>query len=153
MHGADKARAGDQAPDPTGPRTALVERIGTDPYGRWLGIELLEFRAGYCRATLTLAPHMANFHGSPHGGAIFSLADFVFGGACNSHGEPAVALTVTIQFHTGARMGQRPVAEARETRQGKRAGFYAMTVTDESDGTLVATCQAVSLRTDPHRSR
>ena len=40
---------------------------------------------------------MVNFHGSPHGGLIFSLADFAFGGACNGHGEPAVALTVTIE--------------------------------------------------------
>jgi acyl-CoA thioesterase len=96
---------------------------------------------------------MANFHGSPHGGAIFSLADFAFGGACNGHGEPAVALTVTIQFHAAARVGRRLVGEARETRQGKRAGFYAMTVTDETDGTVVATCQAVSLRTDAHRPR
>ena len=51
------------------------------------------------------------------------------------------------------------MAEARETRQGKRAGFYAMTVTDEAAGTVVATCQAVSLRTDatgrgdPHRPK
>ena len=96
---------------------------------------------------------MANFHGSPHGGAIFSLADFAFGGACNGHGEPAVALTVTIQFHAARRSGRRLVAEAREIRQGQRAGFYAMTVTDEADGTVVATCQAVSLRTDAHRPR
>jgi acyl-CoA thioesterase len=129
----------------------VADRIAADPYGRWLGIELLEVRPGFCRAGLTLAPHMTNFHGSPHGGAIFSLADFAFGGACNGHGEPAVALTVTIQFHAAARVGQRLVAEAREARQGKRAGFYAMTVTDEADGTVVATCQAVSLRTDAHR--
>ena len=131
----------------------LAERIAGDPYGRWLGIELLELRAGYCRAALTLRPEMANFHGSPHGGAIFSLADFAFGGACNAHGEPAVALTVTIQFHAPARVGRRLVAEARETRQGRRAGFYAMTVTDEEDGAVVATCQAVSLRTGTHRPR
>ena len=48
---------------------------------------------------------MGNFHGSPHGGAIFSLADFAFGGACNGHGEPAVALTVTIQFHAARGSG------------------------------------------------
>ena len=133
--------------------TTLRERIAADPYGRWLGIELLELRPGYCRAALTLTSHMANFHGSPHGGVIFSLADFAFGGACNGHGEPSVALTVTIQFHAAPRSGRRLVAEARETRQGRRAGFYAMTVTDETDGTVVATCQAVSLRTDAHRPR
>jgi acyl-CoA thioesterase len=126
---------------------AIEARIAADPYGAWIGIELLEVRPGYCRAALTLTSRMVNFHGSPHGGAIFSLADFAFAGACNAHGEPAVALTVTIQFHAAPQVGRRLVAEARETRQGRSAGFYAMTVTDEADGSLVATCQAVSLRT------
>jgi uncharacterized protein (TIGR00369 family) len=102
---------------PTPP--ALAERIAADPYGRWLGIELLELRPGYCRAGLTLAPHMTNFHGSPHGGAIFSLADFVFGGACNGHGEPAVALTVTIQFHAAARVGRLRGGGPRHARQAR----------------------------------
>jgi uncharacterized protein (TIGR00369 family) len=123
MHAAGKTPVGDQGPTPTGPRSSPIsERIGADPYGRWFGIELLELRAGYCRAALTLAPHMANFHGSPHGGAIFSLADFAFGGACNGHGEPAVALTVTIQFHTGARVGStswpRPGRRVRASAAG-----------------------------------
>jgi acyl-CoA thioesterase len=128
----------------------LRDRIAGDPFGRWLGIELLDLRPGFCRAALTLAPQMVNFHGTPHGGAIFSLADFVFAGACNGHGEPAVALTVTIQFHAAAVPGERLVGEARATRQGRRAGFYAMTVTDER-GAVVATCQAVALRTTPRR--
>jgi acyl-CoA thioesterase len=148
---ASVTHAGAAGPPP--PPSGLGARIAADPYGRWLGVELLELRPGYCRAGLTMTPHMANFHGSSHGGAIFSLADFAFGGACNDHGEPAVALTVTIQFHAPVPVGRRLVAEARETRQGKRAGFYAMTVTDEADGTVVATCQAVSLRTDAHRPR
>src|SRR5215813_8501092 len=109
----------------------LADRTAADLYARWLGIELLDVRPGYCRAALTLAPHMVNLHGNPHGGAIFSLADFAFSGACNSHGEAAVALTVTIQFHVAARVGQRLVAEAREARQGKRAGFYTMTVKND----------------------
>jgi acyl-CoA thioesterase len=156
MDGDGERRAPVRMPDASRSASApstLVERTAADPYARWLGIELLELRPGYCRAALRLEPHMVNLHGSPHGGAIFSLADFAFGGACNSHGEAAVALTVTIQFHVAARVGQRLVAEARETRQGKRAGFYTMTVSDDGDGTVVATCQAVSLRTDPNRPR
>ena len=143
------------APDPPGPDpvAALRRRIAADPYGRRLGIELLDLAPGYCRAALRLEPDMLNFHGSPHGGVIFSLADFAFGGACNGHGDPAVALTVTIQFLAAPRAGSRLVGEARATRQGKRAGFYAMTVTDETDGTVVASCQAVALRTDAHRPR
>jgi acyl-CoA thioesterase len=121
-------------------------RIAGDPYAGWLGIELLELRPGYCRAALTLTPAMLNFQGSPHGGVIFSLADFAFSGACNAGGEPAVALSVTIQFLAAAAPGARLTAEARADRQGRRAGFYAMTVTDDQ-GTVIATCQAVAFRT------
>ena len=126
----------------------LRARIAADPWGRALGIELLELAPGYCRAALSLGPAMVNFHGSPHGGVLFSLADYAFGAACNAHGETAVATTVTIQFLAAPQPGARLVAEARATRQGRRAGFYAMTITDEA-GTLVAVCQAVSLRSAP----
>jgi acyl-CoA thioesterase len=126
----------------------IRRRIAEDPYAAWLGIELLELAPGCCRAALRLRPELLNFHGGVHGAAIFSLADYAFSGACNAHGEPAVALTVTIQFLAAATPGARLTAEARATRQGRRAGFYAMTVTDEA-GTVVATCQAVAVRTQP----
>ncbi len=124
---------------------SIRERVGADPYAASLGIELLDLEPGYCRAAMWLAPHMVNFHSEPHGGAIFSLADYAFSGACNAHGEAAVALSVTIQFLAAARPGARLVAEAREQRQGRRAGFYVMTVTDE-EGTVIASCQAVAYR-------
>lgn len=120
-------------------------RIARDPYAAWLGIELLELAPGYCRAALRLRAELLNFHGQPHGGAIFSLADYAFSGACNADGEPAVALSLSIQYLAAPAPGARLVAEARAQRQGRRAGFYQVTVTDDA-GALVATCQAVSLR-------
>ena len=81
----------------------------------------------------------------PHGGVIFSLADTAFGAACNSHGEPAVALNMTISFLTAVRAGSRLVAEAREIRQGRRAGFYQVSVTTQ-EGTLVAQVHCVAHR-------
>jgi acyl-CoA thioesterase len=134
-----------EPPSAGGVPAELRARIEADPWGRALGIELLELAPGYCRAAMRLGAAMTNFHGGPHGGALFSLADYAFGAACNAHGEVAVATTVTIQFLVAPPAGARLVAEARETRQGRRAGFYAMTITDET-GTLVAVCQAVSIR-------
>lgn len=131
----------------------LRKFVDKDHFARHLGVEMLEYAHGRAKARMKIESHHLNSAGMVHGGAIFSLADFAFGGACNGHGEPAVALTVTIQFHAPARVGRRLVAEAREARQGKRAGFYAMTVTDEADGAVVATCQAVSLRTAAPRPR
>ena len=124
---------------------ALRERIQDDPWVRTLGIRYLDLRRGYCRVSLTLQPHMVNFQGYPHGGVIFSLADVAFGAACNSQGEDAVALSVTISYLAAVKAGATLVAEARVTRQGRRAGFYDVTVTTE-DGTLVAAVQSVAHR-------
>ena len=123
----------------------LRARIEDDPWARALAIEFLELGRGYCRLRMTIQPHMLNFQGAPHGGVIFSLADVAFGAACNSHGEPAVALTVTISYLAATTAGARLVAEARETKQGRRAGFYDISVTTE-DGAVIAAAHCVAHR-------
>jgi acyl-CoA thioesterase len=120
-------------------------RIEDDPWTRALGVEYLALGRGFCRLRLTLQPRMVNFQGHPHGGVIFSLADVAFGAACNSHGEPAVALSMTISYLTTVPAGSRLVAEAREIKQGRRAGFYQVDVTSEQ-GVLVAQVQGIAHR-------
>ena len=127
----------------------LRARIQDEPWARALGIRYLELRRGYCRLSLALQPHMLNFQGYPHGGVIFTLADVAFGAACNSHGELNVALSVTISFVGTAKPGATLIAEGREVKQGRRAGFYDITVTTE-EGTPVAVAHCVSHR--PGRS-
>jgi acyl-CoA thioesterase len=135
-------------PDRDAVPTELRERILADPWARALGIEFLELRLGYCQVALRLGPHMVNFHDAPHGGVIFSLADVAFSAACNSHGPAAVALSMTISYLSPAQPGARLVAEARQRKQGRRAGFYDVMVTDEGGG-LVATVHCVSHRVGP----
>jgi acyl-CoA thioesterase len=121
-------------------------RIEDDPWARALDIQWLELRRGYCRTRLRLQPHMVNFQGYPHGGVIFTLADVTFGAACNSHGEDAVALSVTIDYLSAVAPRATLVAEGRQVKQGRRAGFYAITVTAEEDGTPVAAAHCVAHR-------
>jgi acyl-CoA thioesterase len=123
----------------------LSARIQSEPWARALGVEYLELKRGYCRVALTLTPEMLNYQGYPHGGVIFSLADIAFGAACNSHGEPAVALSMTISFLAAVRPGSRLVAEGRERKQGRRAGFYDITVST-AGGVLVAVVHCVAHR-------
>ena len=130
--------------DPSVP-AELRTQIQDDPWSRALGVEFLDLGRGFCRLGLTVQPHMVNFQGYPHGGVIFSLADMAFGAACNSHGEPAVALNMTISFLTAVPAGSRLVAEAREIKQGRRAGFYQVDVTSEA-GALVAQVHCVAHR-------
>lgn len=132
-------------PDGDAVPAEVVARVSADPWAHALGVEYLAISRGYCKVALTLAPYMVNFQGMPHGGAIFSLADAAFGAACNSHGEPAVALTMTISYISAAQPGARLVAECRELRQGRRAGFYDITVTS-GDGRTIAFVHCVAHR-------
>ena len=130
--------------DPALPRE-LSEQIQSDPWAQSLGVKFLELRRGYCRLRLTLQPHMVNFQGYPHGGVIFSLADIAFGSACNAHGVPAVALTMSISYLAAVPPTATLMAEGRERKQGRRAGFYEISVSTE-DGTLVALVNCVAHR-------
>jgi acyl-coenzyme A thioesterase PaaI-like protein len=57
---------------------------------------------------------------------------------------------MTISFLVAAPAGARLVAEARERRHGRRAGFYDVTVF--ADGTTVAVVHCVAHRVgDPER--
>jgi len=123
----------------------ISETIRAEPWARSLGIEYVDIRHGYCRVRLRLQPHMLNFQGYPHGGVIFTLADVAFGAACNSHGETAVALSVTIDFLAAVTAEATLVAEASEVKQGRRAGFYEVRVTTE-DGQVVAAAHCVAHR-------
>ena len=123
----------------------IADKIRAEPWARSLGIEYVDLRQGYCRLRLRLQPHMVNFQGFPHGGVIFSLADVAFGAACNSHGDPAVALSVTIDFLAAVTSDTTLVAEAREVKQGRRAGFYEVSVTSD-DGRPVAAAHCIAHR-------
>jgi acyl-CoA thioesterase len=132
--------------DPTPAITPeIAEKIRAEPWARSLGIEYVDLRRGYCRLRLRLQPHMVNFQGFPHGGVIFTLADVAFGAACNSHGDPAVALSVTIDFLSAVTSDTTLVAEAREVKQGRRAGFYEVRVTTD-DGRAVAAAHCIAHR-------
>ena len=123
----------------------VAQHMRQDPFARFLGIELLELCEGYSKMTLTVEEQMLNFHGVPHGGVIFSLADAAFAAACNSYGQVAVALHVDVSFLAAVEVGTRLTAEATEEHLGGRTGLYRLAVTKE-DGTLVALCHGTAYR-------
>lgn len=123
----------------------IRQRIASDPFADWLGIELEELRPGYSRVSLTLTPEMVNFHGITHGAVIFALVDAAFAAASNSHGQVAVALDMSISFTAATQPGQRLIAEAHEENLGRRTALYHMTVRDES-GQLVASSHGTVYR-------
>ena len=115
-----------------------------DQFAKLANIELLSVSPGRSTAKMPLHPHHFNSLKTVHGGAIFTLADFAFAAAANSHGTVAVAINVNITFMKAASTGTL-WAEAREVSKNFKIGTYLVEIKDDQ-GDLVAQFQGLAYR-------
>ena len=108
----------------------LVEH---DLFSRWLGIEVLEIKAGYSKIRMTVRPEMINGFGLVHGGVAFSFADSCFAFACNNRNYLSVALDTSINFIKPVYVGDLLTAEGLEMHNGKTTGLYQVRITNQQD--------------------
>jgi acyl-CoA thioesterase len=123
---------------------SLLRFFKNDRFAEHANIELLSVVPGQARAKMTLHPHHLNGYGTVQGGAIFTLADFAFAAASNSHGNVAVAINVSITFMKAGQTGTL-WAEAREVSRNFKLGSYTVEVKDDQ-GELVALFQGLAYR-------
>ena len=115
-----------------------------DQFAKRADIELLSVQTGRATAKMTLHPHHCNGLGTVHGGAIFTLADFAFAAAANSHGTTSVAINACVTFMKAATTGTL-WAEAREVSKNFKIGSYVVEVKDDQ-GELIAQFQGLAYR-------
>jgi acyl-CoA thioesterase len=124
----------------TDPRTLLEG----DRFAAHCGISLVAVSPGLARARMELDARHLNGVGIVQGGAIFTLADFAFAAAANSHGTVAVAVDVSISFVKAVKAGVL-TAEAREEAMSARLSTCLVRVTDDA-GELVALFKGTAYR-------
>lgn len=107
-----------------------------DHFARGLGIRLVSVAPGRCEVSMPVTKAMHNGVGTTHGGATFTLADFAFAIAANSHGRTAVALSTQMSYPAASHAGDTLTAVAAEESLGGRTGLYRVEVRRD-DGTLV----------------
>ncbi|RLA35428.1 MAG: hydroxyphenylacetyl-CoA thioesterase PaaI [Gammaproteobacteria bacterium] len=107
-----------------------------DRFAQGLGIRLVSVAPGCCEVTMLVTEAMHNGVGTTHGGATFTLADFAFAIAANSHGRTAVALSTQMSYPAASHAGDTLTAVATEESLGGRTGLYRVEVRRD-DGTLV----------------
>lgn len=112
-----------------------------DLFARHAGIKLLEVEPGMARARMKIEPYHFNAAKTVHGGAIFTLADFAFAVASNSHGTMAMGINTSISY-VKAVLGGTLYAEAEEQSRNSKLATYTVNVTDDS-GDLVALFQGM----------
>ena len=117
-----------------------------DSFSQWMGLEVLEVRAGYSKVKMTVRKEMLNGIGTVHGGLAFSLADSAFAFACNNRNNISVALDVTITFTKAVHVNDVLTAEAKENHNGRSIGVYLIPITNQH-GEQVAIFKGTCFRT------
>lgn len=109
-----------------------------DKIAIWLNIDLIEVSPGYALIGMKVREDMLNAAKLCQGGAIFSLADFAFALASNSHGKLALAISSSIYFPSSAQEGEYLLAEAKEISLTRKTGLYEVKVYEKETQRLIA---------------
>jgi acyl-CoA thioesterase len=107
-----------------------------DLFAAYNGIELIECRPGYAKANVNIEDKHLNGAGVVHGGLLFTLADFAFAAAVNSHGNLSLSINVSISF-LGKGTDGLITAEAKEISRSNKLSTCDINITNEA-GTLLA---------------
>jgi acyl-CoA thioesterase len=115
-----------------------------DRFAALAGIEIIEASVGYCKTKMKIEDKHLNAANVVQGGALFTLADFTFGFAANTHEQLALAINGNITFLKGKSEGTL-YATAREVADPKRIGAYYVEITDE-EGEVIACFNGLAYR-------
>jgi len=130
----------------TQPEQIVEHMMKNDAFSQWLGIEVVDVKAGEVELRMKISPEMLNGFGVVHGGVTFSLADSALAFASGGHGRISLALDVSISYPHPVYSGDILTARAKELHLGKKIGNYHVAVTNQKD-VLVAIFQGTVYRT------
>jgi acyl-CoA thioesterase len=117
-----------------------------DAFSQWLGIEILEVRAGRATCRMTVRSGMVNGFGVAHGGIAFSLADSAFAFACNSNGMVTVSIENSVTYPAAVQVGDVLTAAASQEAASNRISYYRAEVRNQRDE-VVALFRGTAYRT------
>jgi len=110
--------------------------LNNDRFANHNNIRLVSVGKGEATAEMMVAENHLNGVNIIQDGALFTLADFAFAAASNSHGRIAVASNASINFFRGVSSGKL-TAHAKELSSGKTLASYTVDIVDE-EGTKIA---------------
>ena len=108
------------------------KQFDKDRFAKLSGIQLVEASPGYAKASMEILDKHMNSVGVLHGGAIFSLADFTFAVASNSHGKLALAINAEISYFKAISAGIL-TATSREISLHNKLATYLIDIVDEQE--------------------
>jgi acyl-CoA thioesterase len=113
----------------------VIELFEKDSFARNTGVKIIDVRPGYAECTMEVTKQHLNGIGILMGGALFTLADFTFSLAANSHGTIAVTLNASISYLQKC-SGGTVKAIATEKFRSNKTGLYQVELTDEENNLI-----------------
>lgn len=123
----------------------MTEIFKRDPYAKLLNMRLVDWKKGYAKTAITLTEDLLNFHHAANGGLLFSLADYAFAVASNSHGQVAVGINTHMAFTNAGKVGEELICIAEEVNKGGRLAVYQMEIRNQ-EGELKARMEGTVYR-------
>jgi acyl-CoA thioesterase len=107
-----------------------------DAFSKWLGIEVVAVKEGFCELNLAVREEMTNGFKIAHGGITYSLADSALAFASNSHGRKSVSVETSISHTKQCLVGDVITAKAIEKSISNKIAIYEITITNQKDETV-----------------
>lgn len=132
------------SPEDRRARHFVSEAVANDPFMQSLGIQVVSVSQKRVTLRMVIKPEQLNFNGTPHGGALFSLADSALGLAANAGGRVAALIDGNLSLSAAVRAGDAVLVHAEEINSGRTLCVHRVLITRESDGRhvgqLTGTC-------------
>ena len=110
----------------------IIAMFKKDNFAKACGIEIMEVGPGFAKCTMEVTTGHLNGIGILMGGAIFTLGDFTFSLAANSHGIIAVTRDASITYIRKC-SGGTVTAVATEISRNDKSGSYSVEITNDED--------------------
>ncbi len=115
------------------PQEIVSHMLNQDTYSNWLGIEVLEVRAGYCKVQITIRNEMLNGFHIAHGGIAYSLADSTLAFASNTYGFQCVSIETSISHVLKVQVNDVLTAECKEEFHGSKTAIYEVRIVNQNN--------------------
>lgn len=113
------------------PKEIVDKMMNNDAFSKWLGIEILELKKGYCKLQMKVLKNMTNGFNIAHGGISYSLADSALAFASNSHGKMALSIETSISYTQKVNLNDILTAETEELNLNSKTGLYNIKILNQ----------------------
>lgn len=113
------------------PEAIVNQMMENDAFSQWLGINVLEQKAGYCKLQMLVRPEMTNGFSVAHGGITYSLADSALAFAANSHGLKSMSIETSISHLKKVLTNDVLTVVSTQVSLSRKIAVYGMTITNQ----------------------